>query len=125
MRASGRSEIASSSVEVGWNMRARSGDIVELLGQVAAKGLGVANSAPARWRWPMSRPDGPMASSNIISMRGTASPANLLVAEAGGYVNDFLRQRRPAQGQFAACLHARGCKRCASGDRALSKASTL
>ena len=71
MRASEATALASSSVEVGWNVRAGPEQFVELLGgsfppEPPRRGLALARS-----RSLMSRPAVAKASSNITSMRGT------------------------------------------------------
>ena len=77
MRASGANALASSSIEVGWNLRASpdqyrrpspAGRVHRRLRRLAP--------APARSRSLMSPPAGSMAMSSIISMRGIVSPGS-------------------------------------------------
>ena len=74
MRASAASELASSAIEVGWNTRAGPDQYVDLLRRVASTGAG--------------RRDG-FVEHHINAWDCLAGI--LLVTEAGGYVNDFLR----------------------------------
>ena len=91
MRASGASELASSSVEVGWNMRAGPEQFADLLLRVASTGASpsrTGSGALALAYVAAGRRDG-FVEHHINAWDCLAGI--LLVAEAGGYVNDFLR----------------------------------
>ena len=74
MRASAASALASSAIEVGWNMRAGPEQFVDLLLGSLPPAPRRRGPAPARLRSLISRPAGAMALSSIISMRGIVSP---------------------------------------------------
>jgi myo-inositol-1(or 4)-monophosphatase len=91
MRASGAGELASSSVEVGWNMRAGPEQFTDLLLRVASTGASpsrTGSGALALAYVAAGRRDG-FVERHINAWDCLAGI--LLVAEAGGYVNDFLR----------------------------------
>jgi myo-inositol-1(or 4)-monophosphatase len=90
MRVSGMSELASSAIEVGWNMRASADQYFELLRRVARTG-----AAPFRTG------SGALALAYVAAGRLDGYVEHhmhawdclagiLLVSEAGGYVNDYL-----------------------------------
>jgi myo-inositol-1(or 4)-monophosphatase len=91
MRASPASELARSAIEVGWNMRAGPDQYVDLLRRIAFTG-----ASPSRTG------SGALALAYVAAGRSEGFVEHhihawdclagiLLVAEAGGYVNDFLR----------------------------------
>jgi myo-inositol-1(or 4)-monophosphatase len=91
MRVSGASELASSAIEVGWNMRASGDDYVDLLRRVARTGAS-----------PFRTGSGALALAYVAAGRREGYVENhinawdclagiALVTEAGGYVSDFLR----------------------------------
>jgi myo-inositol-1(or 4)-monophosphatase len=91
MHASGASELASSSVEVGWNTRAGPEQFVQLLRRVASTGASpsrTGSGALALAYIAAGRRDG-FVEHHINAWDCLAGI--LLVTEAGGYVNDFLR----------------------------------
>jgi myo-inositol-1(or 4)-monophosphatase len=90
MRASAASSLASSAIEVGWNMRASADQYVDLLRRVARTG-----AAPFRTG------SGALALAYVAAGRLDGYVEHhmnawdclagiLLVSEAGGYVNDYL-----------------------------------
>lgn len=90
IRVSETPEMRLASVEVGWNMRTKPEIFLAVLGQVVAKGSGVLRCG-----------SGALALAYVAAGRSDAFieyhinswdcvAGNLLVAEAGGYVNDFL-----------------------------------
>ena len=91
MRASASGELASSAIEVGWNTRAGPDQYVDLLRRVASTG-----ASPSRTG------SGALALAYVAAGRREGFVEHhinawdclagiLLVTEAGGYVNDFLR----------------------------------
>jgi myo-inositol-1(or 4)-monophosphatase len=91
MRTSDASELASSSVEVGWNLRAGPDQYVDLLRRVASTGASpsrTGSGALALAYVAAGRRDG-FVEHHINAWDCLAGI--LLVTEAGGYVNDFLR----------------------------------
>ena len=91
MRASAASELASSAIEVGWNMRAGPDQFVDLLRRVASTGASpsrTGSGALALAYVAAGRRDG-FVEHHINAWDCLAGI--LLVSEAGGYVNDFLR----------------------------------
>jgi myo-inositol-1(or 4)-monophosphatase len=91
MRASPASELASSAIEVGWNTRAGPDQYVDLLRRIASTG-----ASPSRTG------SGALALAYVAAGRSEGFVEHhinawdclagiLLVTEAGGYVNDFLR----------------------------------
>jgi myo-inositol-1(or 4)-monophosphatase len=91
MRASAANELASSAIEVGWNTRAGHDQYVDLLRRVASTG-----ASPSRTG------SGALALAYVAAGRSEGFVEHhihawdclagiLLVTEAGGYVNDFLR----------------------------------
>jgi myo-inositol-1(or 4)-monophosphatase len=90
MRAAQTPDMKSASVEVGWNMRTRPEIFLNVLGRVVAQGSGVQRCG-----------SGALALAYVAAGRSDAFieyhinswdclAGNLMVAEAGGYVNDFL-----------------------------------
>jgi myo-inositol-1(or 4)-monophosphatase len=91
MRASGASSLANSAVEVGWNLRAGPDQYVDLLRRVASTGASpsrTGSGALALAYVAAGRRDG-FVEHHIHAWDCLAGI--LLVTEAGGYVNDFLR----------------------------------
>ena len=91
MRASAASELASSAIEVGWNTRAGPDQYVDLLSRVAVTGASpsrTGSGALALAYVAAGRRDG-FVEHHINAWDCLAGI--LLVTEAGGYVNDFLR----------------------------------
>ena len=85
MRASNATALASSAIEVGWNMRASADQYVDLLRRVAdTRALRPSARALARLPSPMSRPAGLTVMSSITSMRGIASQASCWSARRAG-----------------------------------------
>ena len=71
MRASGRTSLAGSAVEVGWNLRAGADQYVELLRRVASTGASPVSDRLGRARARLCRGRAAStASSSITSMRG-------------------------------------------------------
>ena len=90
LHASGASSLASSSVEVGWNVRAGPEQFVNLLRRVASTGASpsrTGSGALALAYVAAGRRDG-FVEHHINAWDCLAGI--LLVSEAGGYVNDFL-----------------------------------
>jgi myo-inositol-1(or 4)-monophosphatase len=90
MRASASSSLASSAIEVGWNMRASADEYVELLRRVATTGAApfrTGSGALAIAYVAAGRLDG-YVERHIHSWDCLAGI--LLVSEAGGYVSDYL-----------------------------------
>jgi myo-inositol-1(or 4)-monophosphatase len=91
LRASGASSLATSSVEVGWNVRAGPDQFVNLLRRVASTGASpfrTGSGALALAYVAAGRRDG-FVEHHINAWDCLAGI--LLVAEAGGYVSDYLR----------------------------------
>jgi myo-inositol-1(or 4)-monophosphatase len=91
MRASAANELASSAIEVGWNTRAGHDQYVDLLRRVASTGASpsrTGSGALALAYVAAGRRDG-FVEHHINAWDCLAGI--LLVTEAGGYVNDFLR----------------------------------
>ena len=91
MRASAASELANSAIEVGWNTRAGPEQFVDLLLRVASTGASpsrTGSGALALAYVAAGRRDG-FVEHHINAWDCLAGI--LLVTEAGGYVNDFLR----------------------------------
>jgi myo-inositol-1(or 4)-monophosphatase len=91
MRASSSSSLASSAIEVGWNMRASADQFVDLLRRVAVTGAS-----------PFRTGSGALALAYVAAGRREGFVEHhinawdclagiVLVAEAGGYVSDFLK----------------------------------
>jgi myo-inositol-1(or 4)-monophosphatase len=90
MKTAATSELAKATIEVGWNMRAGSAAFLALLGRIVATGAGAirAGSGALGLAYVAAgRRDG-YVENHINSWDCLAG--NLLVAEAGGYVSDFL-----------------------------------
>jgi myo-inositol-1(or 4)-monophosphatase len=90
MRAAATAELGKATIEVGWNMRYDLDMFHALLGRIAATGCGVirAGSGALGLAYVAAgRRDG-YVENHINSWDCLAG--NLLVAEAGGYVSDFL-----------------------------------
>jgi myo-inositol-1(or 4)-monophosphatase len=90
IRAASTPDLKRASVEVGWNMRTRPEIFLNLVGRVVAKGSGMQRCG-----------SGALALAYVAAGRSDAFieyhinswdclAGNLMVAEAGGYVNDFL-----------------------------------
>jgi myo-inositol-1(or 4)-monophosphatase len=91
MRVSGASELAKSAIEVGWNMRATGDAYVDLLRRVARTGASpfrTGSGALALAYVAAGRREGYV---EIHINAWDCLAGILLVTEAGGYVNDFLR----------------------------------
>jgi myo-inositol-1(or 4)-monophosphatase len=91
MRASAANKLASSAIEVGWNTRAGHDQYVDLLRRVASTGASpsrTGSGALALAYVAAGRRDG-FVEHHINAWDCLAGI--LLVTEAGGYVNDFLR----------------------------------
>ena len=98
MRASGVSSLASSQVEVGWNVRAGAEQFVNLLRRVASTGASpsrAGSGALALAYVAAGRRDG-FVEHHINAWDCLAGI--LLVEEAGGYVSDYLRGDGLAKG---------------------------
>ncbi len=91
MRASSSSSLASSAIEVGWNMRASADQFVDLLRRVAVTGAS-----------PFRTGSGALALAYVAAGRREGFVEHhinawdclagiVLVSEAGGYVSDFLK----------------------------------
>jgi myo-inositol-1(or 4)-monophosphatase len=104
LRASDANALADSSVEVGWNVRAGPGQFVDLLRRVASAGASpsrTGSGALALAYVAAGRRDG-FVEHHINAWDCLAGI--LLVAEAGGYVSDFLRGDGLTQGNaLVAC----------------------
>jgi myo-inositol-1(or 4)-monophosphatase len=90
VKTAATSELAKATIEVGWNMRAGSAAFLALLGRIVATGAGAirAGSGALGLAYVAAgRRDG-YVENHINSWDCLAG--NLLVAEAGGYVSDFL-----------------------------------
>jgi myo-inositol-1(or 4)-monophosphatase len=90
MRAAATTDLKSSSVEVGWNMRAGSEAFLQLLGRVVAAGSAVVRSGSGALGLAYvaaGRRDG-YVENHMNAWDCLAGIA--LVREAGGYVSDFL-----------------------------------
>jgi myo-inositol-1(or 4)-monophosphatase len=106
MRASAANALANSAIEVGWNMRASGDDYFDLLRRVARTGASPFRSgsgALALAYVAAGRRDG-YVEHHIHAWDCLAGI--LLVSEAGGYVNDYLRAGGLAHGApLIACAH--------------------
>jgi myo-inositol-1(or 4)-monophosphatase len=90
MKAAATTDLAKATIEVGWNMRAGAGAFLALGGRIVATGAGVirAGSGALGLAYVAAgRRDG-YVENHINAWDCLAG--NLLVAEAGGYVSDFL-----------------------------------
>lgn len=90
MKTAETTELGKATIEVGWNMRAGSAAFLALLGRIVATGAGVirAGSGALGLAYVAAgRRDG-YVENHIRSWDCLAG--NLLVAESGGYVSDFL-----------------------------------
>ncbi len=90
MKAAATPEMKLASIEVGWNMRTRPEIFLNVMGRVVAQGSGVqrcGSGALALAYVAVGRSDA-FIEYHINSWDCLAG--NLMVAEAGGYVNDFL-----------------------------------
>jgi myo-inositol-1(or 4)-monophosphatase len=91
MRASSSSSLASSAIEVGWNMRASADQFVDLLRRVAVSGASpfrTGSCALALAYVAAGRREG-FVEHHINAWDCLAGI--VLVSEAGGYVSDFLK----------------------------------
>jgi myo-inositol-1(or 4)-monophosphatase len=98
MRASSSSSLASSAIEVGWNMRASADQYVDLLRRIAVTGASpfrTGSGALAIAYVAAGRLDG-YVERHIHAWDCLAGI--LLVSEAGGYVSDFLSGEGLAKG---------------------------
>jgi myo-inositol-1(or 4)-monophosphatase len=90
MKTADTNDLAKATIEVGWNLRAGSPAFLALLGRIVATGAGVirAGSGALGLAYVAAgRRDG-YVENHINAWDCLAG--NLLVAEAGGYVSDFL-----------------------------------
>jgi myo-inositol-1(or 4)-monophosphatase len=90
MKTSATTELGSATVEVGWNLRAGSPAFLALLGRVVDTGAGVirAGSGALGLAYVAAGRRDAYVENHINAWDCLAG--NLLVAEAGGYVSDFL-----------------------------------
>jgi len=90
LRTADTTELGKATIEIGWNMRAGAAAYVDLLTRIVATGAGIirAGSGALGLAYVAAgRRDG-YVENHINSWDCLAG--NLLVAEAGGYVSDFL-----------------------------------
>jgi myo-inositol-1(or 4)-monophosphatase len=90
MKTAETKELSKATIEVGWNMRAGSAAFQALLGRVVATGAGVirAGSGALGLAYVAAGRRDAYVENHINAWDCLAG--NLLVAEAGGYVSDFL-----------------------------------
>ncbi len=107
IRVSATPDMRSAAIEVGWNMRSGAEKFLGMLGRVAAAGSAVmrcGSGALALAYVAAGRSDG-FIEAHINAWDCLAG--NLLVAEAGGYVSDFLaRDGLRRGGPLLACTPA-------------------
>jgi myo-inositol-1(or 4)-monophosphatase len=90
MKVSGTTDLGSATIEVGWNMRSGLAAFLALFERIASTGAGVVRAGSGALGLAYvaaGRRDG-YVENHINSWDCLAG--NLLVAEAGGYVTDFL-----------------------------------
>ena len=97
----------SASVEVGWNMRTGRRSFSTCSAGSSPAGSACSAAAPARSALAYVAAGRSDAFIEYHINSWDCLAGNLLVAEAGGYVNDFLGSDGLTQGQCAARLHAR------------------